>query len=130
MSAKKPPAEKIGNIAPFGLRMQADMKKRLEDAAATNNRSLNAEIVGRLNSTLEGNMADLSAEGFGALIKRMEATVASGEHLLFEIRDKNPALEKFMIEEGLTRADAIRRILDDWLIGHGYLNIGPKRDDE
>ncbi|EXL06212.1 DNA-binding protein [Brucella anthropi] len=41
--------EAVANIPPFGLRMQPDLKKRVEEAAARNNRSINAEIV----STLE-----------------------------------------------------------------------------
>lgn len=36
------------NIAPFGLRMQPDLKARVEAEARRNQRSLNAEIVARL----------------------------------------------------------------------------------
>lgn len=38
----------MANIAPFGLRMQPDLKARVEGAAKANNRSLNAEIVATL----------------------------------------------------------------------------------
>ncbi|MGB3831196.1 MAG: Arc family DNA-binding protein [Mesorhizobium sp.] len=41
----------MANIAPFGLRMQPDLKSRVEEAAKANNRSLNAEIVDRLEYT-------------------------------------------------------------------------------
>lgn len=41
---KKPMAA----IAPFGLRMQPDLKERIEKAASINNRSMNAEIIARL----------------------------------------------------------------------------------
>ncbi|MDE4621711.1 Arc family DNA-binding protein [Sinorhizobium meliloti] len=44
--------ELLANIAPFGLRMQAELKDRLKDAAEKNNRSMNAEIVARLQWTL------------------------------------------------------------------------------
>lgn len=44
---------KIGSIPPFGLRMHPDLKSRVEDAARRNGRSLNAEIVSRLELSLE-----------------------------------------------------------------------------
>lgn len=39
------------HIAPFGIRMQPELKERLEDAAQQAGRSLNAEIVARLESS-------------------------------------------------------------------------------
>lgn len=36
------------DIAPFGLRMQSDLKERVKEAAKSNNRSMNAEIVATL----------------------------------------------------------------------------------
>jgi hypothetical protein len=36
------------NIPPFGLRLQPDLKSKLEDAARASGRSLNAELVARL----------------------------------------------------------------------------------
>lgn len=42
----------IANITPFGLRMQPDLKARVELSARENNRSLNAEIVYRLEESL------------------------------------------------------------------------------
>lgn len=41
------------NINPFGLRLQPDLKARLEEAAATNKRSLNAEITARLEASFQ-----------------------------------------------------------------------------
>lgn len=38
----------MANITPFGLRMQPDLKARVEAAAKKSGRSLNAEIVARL----------------------------------------------------------------------------------
>lgn len=43
----------MANIAPFGLRMQPDLKVRVETAAKANNRSLNAEIVERLERSFD-----------------------------------------------------------------------------
>lgn len=39
------------NIPPFGLRMQPELKSLVEEAAAGNNRSMNAEIVARLEAS-------------------------------------------------------------------------------
>lgn len=41
------------NIAPFGLRLQPELKSRLEQAATANGRSLNAEIVARLQGSFD-----------------------------------------------------------------------------
>lgn len=44
---------RIRDINPFGLRMQAELKERLEREAKINGRSLNMEIVERLRTSLE-----------------------------------------------------------------------------
>ena len=41
------------NIAPFGLRMQPELRDRVADAARRNNRSMNSEIVHRLQGGLD-----------------------------------------------------------------------------
>lgn len=41
------------NITPFGLRMQPELKARLEESAKGRGRSLNAEIVARLEASFE-----------------------------------------------------------------------------
>lgn len=41
----------IRNINPFGLRMQPALRAKVEEAAKQNHRSLNAEIVARLEET-------------------------------------------------------------------------------
>lgn len=104
----------------FRLRIPEDLKNLVAEAAAENHRSINAEIISRLSRTFEGNLADLSGEGFGALIKRLEATVETADGLFFGVRDVVPGLEKFMLEHKMERTEAIRAILKDWLIGNGY----------
>lgn len=42
----------VANIAPFGLRMQPELKQVIEDSARANGRSLNAEIVHRLEQSI------------------------------------------------------------------------------
>lgn len=44
---------KVRDIAPFGVRMPAELKELLEFEAKTNGRSLNNEIIGRLKRSLE-----------------------------------------------------------------------------
>lgn len=53
MSNKKPDAERIRSVKPFGLRLLPSLKHRLEASARTNGRSLNAEISARLSASLE-----------------------------------------------------------------------------
>lgn len=43
--------EPMRNINPFGLRLQPDLKAKIEDAANHNHRSINAEIVARLEAS-------------------------------------------------------------------------------
>ena len=42
-----------GSLAPFGLRMLPGLKERIEEAARASGRSMNAEIVGRLQKSFE-----------------------------------------------------------------------------
>jgi predicted HicB family RNase H-like nuclease len=46
------PDRRTANIAPFGLRMHPDLKQQIEEQARANGRSLNAEIVWRLEQSL------------------------------------------------------------------------------
>jgi Arc-like DNA binding dprotein len=41
----------VAAIPPFGLRMRPELKRRVEEAARANNRSLNSEIVARLEQS-------------------------------------------------------------------------------
>lgn len=42
-------------IPPYGLRMPDDLKARIQAAAEANNRSMNAEIVARLQDSFDNN---------------------------------------------------------------------------
>ncbi len=58
---------KIANIPPFGLRMQPELRRRVEAVAKANGRSLNSEIVARLERSLRedgGGKATESAADF------------------------------------------------------------------
>lgn len=79
MSKKKPPEEKIGNVAPFGLRMLPHLKTRLEASAEARGVSLNSEIVQRLEETFDGATVLLPA----AVRRRIEVA-ANNNHRDFE----------------------------------------------
>lgn len=61
MTAKKADREKLSSIAPFGLRMLPEMRQRVSEAAEDNGRSMNSEIVARLQATFDSE--DMKDEG-------------------------------------------------------------------
>jgi hypothetical protein len=69
--SRKPTA----HIPPFGLRLQPDLKIRLEDLARQNGRSLNAEIAERLAESL-----DRDANALAPVLLRLERDVANAEY--------------------------------------------------
>jgi hypothetical protein len=114
----------------FMLRLPDGMRDEIEATAKENGRSMNAEIVVRLGRPY----LDLSDEGIIALFKRLEATTEGLEELYFSARDFDidAVVEdlKKKSEMRLTRAQAVRHIIQDWLTAHGYLpNPAPKKDE-
>jgi Arc-like DNA binding domain len=59
------------DIAPFGLRIPAELKERIEKAAAKNLRSLNSEMVVRLEDSLDADDKKLSEYSIGELIQEL-----------------------------------------------------------
>ncbi|WP_394260819.1 Arc family DNA-binding protein [Moraxella boevrei] len=60
------------DIAPFGVRMPAELKKHLNDKADENKRSLNAEIVARLQQSVDNEEnAEMEKELKNLLVKRL-----------------------------------------------------------
>ena len=59
------------DITPFGLRMPADLKTRIEERAQKNSRSINSEIVGRLVDSLDASDRPLRSYTDGDLIKEL-----------------------------------------------------------
>lgn len=76
------------------------MKEKIEQSAAQSGRSINSEIVVRLQQSLDGAFLDMSAEGFVALIKRLEATVHTAEEMLRQQIDHNRELQRRLDEKG------------------------------
>ncbi|RXZ42699.1 Arc family DNA-binding protein [Crenobacter cavernae] len=58
------------HIAPFGLRMQPELREMLEESAVENGRSLNAEIVSRLETSFEA-AGDLRKASVGELLDEL-----------------------------------------------------------
>lgn len=61
------------DIAPFGVRMPADLKSRVAAAAATNNRSMNAEIVATLQEKYPEPTVDDVKAALTALLARLDS---------------------------------------------------------
>lgn len=59
------------DIAPFGLRMPAELKAHIEEWAVRNSRSINSEIIGRLVASLDANQRPLQSYSDGDLIKEL-----------------------------------------------------------
>jgi hypothetical protein len=107
----------------FMLRMPPGMRAALAAEAETNGRSMNAEIVARIDFSFQ---QLLSPEGLIQVTKRMEAGAAALDAMLFDIRDFD--LEAFIADQRskgtmLTRTEAIRLILRTYLSENGFLRI-------
>ncbi|WP_304620214.1 Arc family DNA-binding protein [Paracoccus sediminilitoris] len=63
------------DIAPFGVRMPRELKDRVEAAAKASGRSMNSEIVTRIQQTFDGLVANVPRNLPPGLLERM--TVAS-----------------------------------------------------
>jgi hypothetical protein len=57
--ATKPTRAPTAHIVPFGLRLQPELKTRLEKSATSNGRSLNAEITARLERSFDPSSLEL-----------------------------------------------------------------------
>lgn len=74
---KKPEDQKISNVPPFGLRMLPDLRAKVEQAAADNGRSLNAEILARLEQSFDPIIVNVRDTGdmYGELEKIVERVI-------------------------------------------------------
>lgn len=108
----------------FRLRLPAELKEAIEQEARNSGRSINAEIVFRLEQSVEGFFLDMTSEHFVALMNRFQATQEALEELYFDCRDID--LDHYIVahsEDGerLTRPKAIRKILRDYLETNDFL---------
>jgi len=110
MSRKKPPEERIASIAPFGLRMPAELRAMVEQAAADNDRSMNSEIIDRLYGSFDGpRLTDqlvLNKEQAGRLAEGLKAIADSaiplggGATLYFTVNDAEARAERVAENRG------------------------------
>jgi predicted HicB family RNase H-like nuclease len=63
---------KVANITPFGLRLQPELKRRVEDAAKASGNSLNAEIAVRLEASFA---ADDARQGLDDQVEAMRGEI-------------------------------------------------------
>jgi hypothetical protein len=85
------------HIAPFGVRMQPELKVKLEDAAVSSGRSLNAEIVDRLDRSFDAGLIEATPDSLMAIIEgmaRLNLTLAERELDLQQARNSISALEQ------------------------------------
>ncbi|MBN8976159.1 MAG: Arc family DNA-binding protein [Rhizobiales bacterium] len=106
----------------FVLRLPPGMRDAIAHEAENSGRSMNAEIVDRLAFSFE---QILSNEGMVQVSKRFEAVAAALEELFFDLRDME--LDAFIVDrrkkgENLTRTEAIRLIVREYLAKNGYLH--------
>lgn len=74
------------------VRFPDGMRDRLKELAAHNNRSLNAEIVARLERSLES----LDDEAKSEMVETLEAKVAMHEREMIEVRNVVTELKEFV----------------------------------
>lgn len=58
MSLKKSDSERVRDIAPLGIRLSAELKQRVSDAAKISGKSMNAFVVGILEEALPDDLTD------------------------------------------------------------------------
>lgn len=76
------------------LRFPDGMRDRIREAAAENGRSMNAEIISRLDATFAGRAVDgmpLTVEAARDELKSLEAIIAKADGILFNEQE----LERF-----------------------------------
>ena len=103
------------------VRMPPGMRSALSHEAERSGRSMNAEIVARLDASFQ---EFLSLEGMVGVSKRLQAGVEALEGMFFDIRDLD--LEAFIEDQqskgiALTRTQAIRLILRTYLSERGFV---------
>jgi hypothetical protein len=92
----KPTRASTAHIVPFGLRLQPELKARLEESAKKEGRSLNAEIAARLESSFysEEGMPML-IQSIGSLVRTVETYKSAADSQKEEIAQMREELRKF-----------------------------------
>lgn len=78
MSKELPPSR---TAEQFVVRFPDGMRDRIAEAAKNNKRSMNAEIVARLQQSFDTRDTDLAQDTVGAMLKSLSMTIAHAETL-------------------------------------------------
>lgn len=114
----------------FPLRFPDGMRDHLKAAAEANNRSMNAEIIARLEESFREDVEMLSEEGWKQISKRLSAATEATESIFFFARDVD--LDGYIYDQALSgnimeRTEAVRHIITEYLKGAGYVFEPPTR---
>lgn len=106
MAKKEISRPQTANIPPFGLRMQPELKERIEAAATTSGRSMNAEIVQRLEESFA--KKDSDAAVFQKLLDGQVVELTNRVALI----DLRLAMAKTQLDSALVRGRLVARDLE------------------
>jgi hypothetical protein len=104
---------KVANIVPFGLRMRPELKTQVEAAARANGRSVNSEIIARLEQSLRTEGTEFGGS-FGAAAEKAGASGANKAQLeqrLSVLEERVTAIDLDpLFDEILRRLSALEEI--------------------
>ncbi|TWH63818.1 Arc-like DNA binding dprotein [Azomonas agilis] len=79
------------NINPFGLRMQPELRHKVEEAAKQNRRSLNAELIARIEASFNerGDSVNTDTVNASDLAQELAAMKSEIHELRKAVQDRN-----------------------------------------
>ncbi|WP_091921478.1 MULTISPECIES: Arc family DNA-binding protein [unclassified Phyllobacterium] len=104
----------------FKLRLTSELKGLIEESAQANNRSMNAEIVSRLERSFEPKVSEYDAEEVVNAVRN----VVTWKFLSDSIpRNVQLAFFEFMDDQQISNRDiALSKLVVDHLVEKGYLS--------
>ncbi|WP_080418604.1 Arc family DNA-binding protein [Burkholderia ubonensis] len=101
----KPTRPATAHIPPFGLRMQPELKAKLEESAAKAGRSLNAEIVARLEQSIQNLPGGVAGTSYAPpeLLHQMLEVSEETEKLRREVGEVLEIVKNAMTPEEIRR---------------------------
>ncbi|NSY12471.1 Arc family DNA-binding protein [Agrobacterium vitis] len=119
----------------FPLRLPDGMRDRIKQESENSGRSMNAEIVARLERSLQSPFRDITGETLESAVWRLEFTANAFDDLFSQIRNDmlialgmapnhfnriKAAIEAFGNDQNVQTGPAIQLILEKWLTDNGY----------
>lgn len=112
------------NIAPFGLRMPDELREAIAERAKKNGRSMNAEIIARLNATISYDDYGHSPSGFQEVRELVLSYKSQVEEMSARLDDAHSKLEQ-SISLDKESVDKINEALEKATIILNYSNKKP-----